>query len=39
MVNVIELSDEESLTVKVLRKTGLSFPKIGIIVGCHLSTT
>ena len=38
MVKVRELSDEERLTVRVLRETGLSFPKIGIIVGCHHST-
>ena len=38
MVRVRELSDEERLTVKVLREMGLSFPKIGRIVGCHHST-
>ena len=38
MVKERELSYEERLTVKILRETGLSFPKIGIIVGCHHST-
>ena len=38
MVRVRELSDEERLTVKVLRETGLFFPKSGIIVGCQHST-
>ena len=38
MVKVRELSYEERLTVKVLRETGLSFPKIGKIVGCHHTT-
>ena len=38
MVKERELSYEERLTVKILRETGLSFPKIGIIVGCFHST-
>ena len=38
MPKLRELSYEERHTIKILRENGLSFPKIGKIVGCHHST-
>eukprot|EP00794_Sanderia_malayensis_P011384 gene11384-12571_t len=38
MPKIRELSYEERLAVKILRETGLFYPKIGRIVVCHHST-